>query len=44
MAKDKLETYKKYYAAFQKKGTNEHKLSFNPEDWANIEEANGKWF
>ena len=36
--------YKKYYAAFQKKGTNQHKLSFNLEDCSNIEEANGNQF
>mmetsp|Transcript_15033 Transcript_15033/g.13190 ORF Transcript_15033/g.13190 Transcript_15033/m.13190 type:complete len:115 (-) Transcript_15033:159-503(-) len=33
--------YKKYYAAFQKKGTNQHKLSFNIEDLTEIEGANG---
>jgi len=35
--------YKKYYAAFQKKGTNQHKLSFNPEESSKIEEGNGKF-
>mmetsp|Transcript_16462 Transcript_16462/g.16162 ORF Transcript_16462/g.16162 Transcript_16462/m.16162 type:complete len:133 (-) Transcript_16462:132-530(-) len=33
--------YKKYYAAFQKKGSNKVKLSFNIEEFAKIEEANG---
>jgi hypothetical protein len=36
--------YKKYYSAFQKKGTNQYKLSFNPEECAKLEEANGKDF
>jgi coatomer protein complex subunit alpha (xenin) len=36
-----IQQYKKYYAAFQKKGTNKLKLSFDIEACAKVEEANG---
>jgi len=38
---DLITQHQKYYAAFKKKGTNEHELSFNPEECSStIETAN----
>ena len=39
---DSIKQYQKYRAAFEKKGTNKHKLSFNMEDFNDVEKANGK--